>query len=278
MSRPNSSHEWDRFKNIIYDLYIVKKYSLEGPKGVMKVMEDRYNFKATKAQYEKKLRDWGFQLKDTISNLAVLTIHGRYLDQETDSEQDSDERVWEEGEEGEERKEVEKCSIAAQEFPERKDEDFLALVQFLLDKGAAVNPLTDDSCNSPAVGSSEPPVYDDDIDHILYYRHSPLTAASRYGNVYLIEIFLENHANVRFLTGQKTSALHVEMQKAILFAAISTGDNTAIKYIFSYSSSNGSTLFSKLAGMEERPVSGLQCLDFFMLGQSSTIGYQERRR
>ncbi|EPE33291.1 Ankyrin repeat-containing protein [Glarea lozoyensis ATCC 20868] len=702
MSRPNSSHEWDRFKNIIYDLYIVKKYSLEGPKGVMKVMEDRYNFKATKAQYEKKLRDWGFRrnrsseawkmagqkidlrtkigkrssvylngqlvparrvnrevsrhrilpslqrfdrtqnttaalpttppgfnirtptspevfrllfhrlpilsFQDTISNLAesmmnsdarspsllpllnssnrtgltktglpfiesilpnsaffeeecaravairsledtssmavlnlaiflfsnnfphetdgtrafqwlqahsdvsfldairvekgptgdallenifrlaveaedlrtvklllkgglnpnghncqhyripdrmnplqfaclsgnwelattlvnagssidqpgtrwkssilVLTIHGRYLDQETDSEQDSDERVWEEGEEGEERKEVEKCSIAAQEFPERKDEDFLALVQFLLDKGAAVNPLTDDSCNSPAVGSSEPPVYDDDIDHILYYRHSPLTAASRYGNVYLIEIFLENHANVRFLTGQKTSALReciyswadldkitkkstfesgyhdwhcwieflkivlssvpverlesimnmfsrlikagididdylpfhqpeeqcpawhfekkerfyfttvdlvvglrnveliemmlaagaskatnyslqlatnlgsleifnkllslvswvslttawevmgydltlryieailhkrsdVEMQKAILFAAISTGDNTAIKYIFSYSSSNGSTLFSKLAGMEE---------------------------
>jgi ankyrin repeat protein len=149
------------------------------------------------------------------SSILVLAIHGRYLDksfwnsydEEYDSDQESDERIWEDGEEGEERKEVEEFSMAAKEILEKKDAEFLALVQFLLDKGAVVNPLVEDCCSLLALNGIEKPRFDDDLDHILCYGHSPLTAASRYGNTYLVDLFLQKHADIRFLTNRKTTVL-----------------------------------------------------------------------
>jgi hypothetical protein len=37
----------EQIKNIIRHLYVVKGYQLQGPNGVMKLMEDRHGFKAT---------------------------------------------------------------------------------------------------------------------------------------------------------------------------------------------------------------------------------------
>jgi hypothetical protein len=38
---------WERFKNAIRGLYIVNGHELEGPDGVIKLMEGRHGFKAT---------------------------------------------------------------------------------------------------------------------------------------------------------------------------------------------------------------------------------------
>ena len=43
----SSSQGWERFKNAIRKLYIVKGHKLGGPNGVVEVMESQYGFKAT---------------------------------------------------------------------------------------------------------------------------------------------------------------------------------------------------------------------------------------
>jgi hypothetical protein len=43
----SESQGWERFRNAIRDLYVVKKHKLEGPDGVIKHMEVTYGFKAT---------------------------------------------------------------------------------------------------------------------------------------------------------------------------------------------------------------------------------------
>jgi hypothetical protein len=50
MSRLSGSSEpqgWERFRNAIRDLYVVKGHNLEGPAGVIKHIENTYEFKAT---------------------------------------------------------------------------------------------------------------------------------------------------------------------------------------------------------------------------------------
>jgi hypothetical protein len=42
-----SPQGWEKFKNVIRGLYIVKRHKLEGPNGVIKLMESQYGFKAT---------------------------------------------------------------------------------------------------------------------------------------------------------------------------------------------------------------------------------------
>jgi hypothetical protein len=39
--------DWERLKHVLRALYIGKGYTLEGPEGVMKLMETRYGLKAT---------------------------------------------------------------------------------------------------------------------------------------------------------------------------------------------------------------------------------------
>jgi hypothetical protein len=47
MSGCISSEEWERWKNAIQTLYIFEDRPLQGPLGVIKLMEDRHGFKAT---------------------------------------------------------------------------------------------------------------------------------------------------------------------------------------------------------------------------------------
>ncbi|KFX95377.1 hypothetical protein O988_05813 [Pseudogymnoascus sp. VKM F-3808] len=60
MSPSIDSQGWDRFKNVIRGLYMIKGHKLEGPEGVIKIMETQHGFKKSKAQYEKQLKEWGF--------------------------------------------------------------------------------------------------------------------------------------------------------------------------------------------------------------------------
>ncbi|KAH8753211.1 hypothetical protein BGZ57DRAFT_965322 [Hyaloscypha finlandica] len=64
MSAPNSQ-DWERLKHVLCALYIGKGHTLEGPEGVMKLMETQHGLKATKTQYEKQFKDWGFQKNRT---------------------------------------------------------------------------------------------------------------------------------------------------------------------------------------------------------------------
>jgi hypothetical protein len=47
MSRSTDSQGWERFKNAIRALYIAEAHPLEGPNGVIKLMESRHRFRAT---------------------------------------------------------------------------------------------------------------------------------------------------------------------------------------------------------------------------------------
>jgi hypothetical protein len=47
MSHSADSQGWERFKSVIRALYIAKGHTLEGPDGVIKLMENRHGFKAT---------------------------------------------------------------------------------------------------------------------------------------------------------------------------------------------------------------------------------------
>lgn len=47
MSTSDDTQDWERYKNVIYNLFLVKRKTLEGPDGVMKIMESRVGFKKT---------------------------------------------------------------------------------------------------------------------------------------------------------------------------------------------------------------------------------------
>ncbi|KAH8753943.1 ankyrin repeat-containing domain protein [Hyaloscypha finlandica] len=63
---------WDRFKNAIRGLYIANGHKLEGPDGVITKMEERHGFKATKAQYEKKFKEWRFKKNHTKEDWRIV--------------------------------------------------------------------------------------------------------------------------------------------------------------------------------------------------------------
>lgn len=45
MSQSVDAQGWDRFKNVIRGLYMIKGHKLEGPEGVIKIMETQHGFK-----------------------------------------------------------------------------------------------------------------------------------------------------------------------------------------------------------------------------------------
>ncbi|KAH8891608.1 hypothetical protein GQ53DRAFT_823628 [Thozetella sp. PMI_491] len=51
---------WERFKEEIHSLFIIDNQPLDGANGVIEQMKARHKFEATKAQYEVRLRKWGF--------------------------------------------------------------------------------------------------------------------------------------------------------------------------------------------------------------------------
>ncbi|OAQ66020.1 ankyrin repeat-containing protein [Pochonia chlamydosporia 170] len=53
--------EWERWRNAIHTFYILDNLPLLGPSGVIETMKLRYNFHASKRQYEYRLQQWGFE-------------------------------------------------------------------------------------------------------------------------------------------------------------------------------------------------------------------------
>lgn len=47
MSHSIDPARWEQIKNVVRSLYINKGHPLEGPDGVVKLMEIQHNFKAT---------------------------------------------------------------------------------------------------------------------------------------------------------------------------------------------------------------------------------------
>ncbi|KFX89643.1 hypothetical protein V490_06896 [Pseudogymnoascus sp. VKM F-3557] len=72
MSQPVDSQGWDRFKNVIRGLYMIKGHKLEGPKGVIKIMETQHGFKKSKAQYGKQFKEWGFTKNRTKRDWQIM--------------------------------------------------------------------------------------------------------------------------------------------------------------------------------------------------------------
>ncbi|KAI3324108.1 ankyrin repeat-containing domain protein [Xylariaceae sp. AK1471] len=53
--------EWELHKETIEQLYLKQDKTLLGPDGVMEIMEKTYNFSASKAQFETRLKKWEFR-------------------------------------------------------------------------------------------------------------------------------------------------------------------------------------------------------------------------
>ncbi|OBT97930.2 hypothetical protein VE01_03949 [Pseudogymnoascus verrucosus] len=51
---------------------MIKGHKLEGPGGVIKIMETQHEFKKSKAQYEKQLKDWGFKKNRTKRDWEIM--------------------------------------------------------------------------------------------------------------------------------------------------------------------------------------------------------------
>ncbi|KPM41956.1 hypothetical protein AK830_g4605 [Neonectria ditissima] len=62
-----TAKDWEKFKDVIHDLYIEKSLPLEGAGGVMAVMEAVHGFTRSKSQYVSQLKKWKFSKysKDT---------------------------------------------------------------------------------------------------------------------------------------------------------------------------------------------------------------------
>ncbi|KAH3978370.1 hypothetical protein HBI56_065860 [Parastagonospora nodorum] len=60
--------EWKAHRNTIFRLYVVENRPLTSPGGVKDIMTIRYNFTATKAQYETRLKKWGFHKYRSANN------------------------------------------------------------------------------------------------------------------------------------------------------------------------------------------------------------------
>ncbi|KAH8821774.1 hypothetical protein F5884DRAFT_102070 [Xylogone sp. PMI_703] len=70
MSRSTDIQGWERYKDVIHELYITKGHPLKDskrrtkkhpPDGIIRIMKERYGFIKTKAQYEKKFNEWGWK-------------------------------------------------------------------------------------------------------------------------------------------------------------------------------------------------------------------------
>ncbi|KFY48610.1 hypothetical protein V495_01191 [Pseudogymnoascus sp. VKM F-4514 (FW-929)] len=91
MSQPVDSQGWGRFKNVIRGLYMIKGHKLEGPEGVIKIMETQHGFKKSKAQYEKQFKDWGFKKNRTKRDWEIMNRkiqHRKRIGKESDVYQD----------------------------------------------------------------------------------------------------------------------------------------------------------------------------------------------
>ncbi|KAI5923670.1 ankyrin repeat-containing domain protein [Camillea tinctor] len=67
------SQDWGKWKNAIHSLYILEKRPLQGSGGVMESMETKHGFQASKGQYERHLKEWGFMRKTTKETWQVIS-------------------------------------------------------------------------------------------------------------------------------------------------------------------------------------------------------------
>jgi ankyrin repeat protein len=91
---------------------------------------------------------------------------------------------------------------------EEKAALFLALVRSLIEAGAAINPVVDESSLENLSGRKDSKSgFDEALSSVMQEWHSPLTVASKYRNQELVDMFLQKGADVNFLTKQGCSAL-----------------------------------------------------------------------
>ncbi|UPL00340.1 hypothetical protein LCI18_011274 [Fusarium solani-melongenae] len=67
-SRIIAPEEWESLKTVISDLYLNQKMTLA---EVMRLMEDEHGFQASKAQYVRKLKNWGMEKNSTNQKWKV---------------------------------------------------------------------------------------------------------------------------------------------------------------------------------------------------------------
>jgi ankyrin repeat protein len=126
------------------------------------------------------------------SSALVLAIIGEYLRDHRD--------FWEYGKE-----ETQAGDDQDLEIPSAC---FFNLIYSLVDKGAAINPIIDQS--SPTLqywDRDKTSNLDIRLDSVMKDGHSPLTAASKYRNDELVNFFLQQGADQDFLTQRDTCAL-----------------------------------------------------------------------
>ncbi|OCK75502.1 hypothetical protein K432DRAFT_465903 [Lepidopterella palustris CBS 459.81] len=69
-----TENDWNSHQATIRFLYLTENRKLQGPSGVIQEMLTKYGFNATKAQYERRLKKWGFQKykkKDIWEAIAI---------------------------------------------------------------------------------------------------------------------------------------------------------------------------------------------------------------
>lgn len=95
-----------------------------------------------------------------------------------------------------------------EDFEEATNSLFIRLICGLIDAGAAVNLTVNQSCPTLPKWAGDKSLYlDNALASIMQDGHSPLTAASKYRNKELVDLFLQQGADVNFLTERDTSAL-----------------------------------------------------------------------
>lgn len=66
---------WEQHRETINRLFILQNRKLEGPEGVIQVMSKVHGFRATKPQYEARLRSWNIRKKITDREWIVILLH-----------------------------------------------------------------------------------------------------------------------------------------------------------------------------------------------------------
>ncbi|RYP39320.1 hypothetical protein DL768_010726 [Monosporascus sp. mg162] len=66
--------DWNSHRDAIRFLYLTENRKLQGHGGVMQEMSTKYGFNATKAQYERRFKKWGFQKNKKKENWEAVAL------------------------------------------------------------------------------------------------------------------------------------------------------------------------------------------------------------
>ncbi|KAI1357142.1 Clr5 domain-containing protein, partial [Xylaria arbuscula] len=69
-----TDNDWNSYRDTIRSLYITENRKLQGPGGVMQEMSTEHGFNATKAQYERRFKKWGFRKNKTKEDWEAIAL------------------------------------------------------------------------------------------------------------------------------------------------------------------------------------------------------------